>query len=704
MGTRLYERIAVLLCLAVVCGMGVSSRGAEDGQAVAARDVGWYADIRITEIMYNPSDGTDFEFLEIKNTGGKPADLSGMMFVDGIEYTFPAGSVLPANGHFVLARNDEAYLARHRASPKGVYSGKLSNKGEKLVLADGAGRVVASVRYNDKMPWPETADGGGYSLVLDNPAGDPDNGLSWAPSNELNGTPGKDDDAHVRVVINEVLAHSDPPLTDAIELYNAGSEPVDIGGWYLSDDPSFLLKFRIMDGMVLKPGRHMVYYEGEFNPDPDDPGCFGIGSHGDRVLLSSADKQGMPMGYRTGVRFGASRVGVSFGRHVRSDGGVDFVPMSRHTFGKDDPKDISVFQTGRGAPNAGPRIGPVVISEIMYHPTDPDGEFIELRNVSDVDVPLFDPGHPANCWTLSNAVDYAFPAGITMKAGSVLLVVSIDPNNFRGLHAIPKDVPVFGPYDGVLNNGGETIALCAPDFPEEDGSVPYVVVDAVTYEDAAPWPVTPDGGGASLEKRDPALYGNDPIHWTAGVDGGTPGRRNSAVLVPKGAFWRYHDRNMALGADWTGLDYPDARWRKGNAPLGHGDTNVVTTVVSDGGDTLRGVTAIYFRTRFFRADGPDLAGTRILRIRCKEGWVAYMNGREILRRRMPEGPISHATKGLPGGTDVYEAAFLKAADCPLVSGVNVLAVEVHRADSMDDRLIMELELVFEPGPAPGSIP
>src|SRR5690606_22138427 len=51
--------------------------------------------LRITEIMYHPADGGDrdaeeYEFIELRNTGTEPLDLSGISFVDGIAFTFPS--------------------------------------------------------------------------------------------------------------------------------------------------------------------------------------------------------------------------------------------------------------------------------------------------------------------------------------------------------------------------------------------------------------------------------------------------------------------------------------------------------------------------------------------------------------------------------------------------------------------------------------
>ena len=58
-------------------------------------------------------------------------------------------------------------VSRH----SGQFTRNLSNKGEKLVLADGFGNVIDSVSYSDQPPWPN-ADGNGYYLELIDPFSD----------------------------------------------------------------------------------------------------------------------------------------------------------------------------------------------------------------------------------------------------------------------------------------------------------------------------------------------------------------------------------------------------------------------------------------------------------------------------------------------------------------------------------------------------
>ena len=65
--------------------------------------------------------------------------------------------------------------------------------------------------------------------------------------------------------------------------------------------------------------------------------------------------------------------------------------------------------------------------------------------------------------------------------------------NFRAKYGVATAVPIYGPYDGHLNNSGESINLYKPDPPQipphpDVGFVPYVLVESITYSNALPWP------------------------------------------------------------------------------------------------------------------------------------------------------------------------------------------------------------------------
>jgi hypothetical protein len=293
-------------------------------------------------------------------------------------------------------------------------------------------------------------------------------------------------------------------------------------------------KYRIADGTDLPARGYKVFYEYQFNTTNAVPFSFNS-AHGDSVFLAEADPLGNLTGYRAQVSFGAASNSVSFGRFVTS-AGVDFVALRNRTFGADNPSTVAQFRTGTGLPNAAAKVGPVVISEIMYHPVtlsgtnfteNSDEEFIELFNITTNAVAFYDPMAVTNHWNLGGGVDYEFPAGVTLPAGGLAIVVGFDPianpgalANFRAKYGAGTNAPIYGPYSGRLDNAGESIQLFKPDAPQtaghpDAGFVPYVLVDFVNYSPVGSWPSEADGPGMSLQRRVAASYGNEPLNWFA---------------------------------------------------------------------------------------------------------------------------------------------------------------------------------------------
>jgi hypothetical protein len=192
--------------------------------------------------------------------------------------------------------------------------------------------------------------------------------------------------------------------------------------------------------------------------------------------------------------------------------------------------------------NASPKVGPVVISEIHYHPADfsggadnSDDEFVELRNLTGAGISLFDPAYPTNTWHLRGTVDFDFPQNVTLGANGFLLLVNFSPADtarlaaFRSKFGVPGAVPVFGPYSGKLDNSSGDVKLSKPDAPLA-GETPYILVDEVDYTDDLPWPRDADGDGPSLQRLVSANYGNDPINWIAATPGA--GRATAGGTAP----------------------------------------------------------------------------------------------------------------------------------------------------------------------------
>ena len=490
-----------------------------------------YTNLMITEIMYHPApegatDGDQFEFIELKNGEPFQIDLSGVRFASAINYTFPQGRKLEPGAFVVLANNATNFAKRYPGvTLDGVYTGNLANGGERITVVHATGAPLVVMDYGDAAPWPVTADGQGFSLVPVDPNANPNpaDPNNWRPSSRINGSPGADDPPvglTGLAIINEILTHTDAPELDTIELFNPGTNTVDLSGWYLTDMRVVPKKYKIQNGVTLDPGAYITFNESQFNPTPGTDPSFTLSSHGEEVFLFSADAAGNLTGYSDGFKFDAAANGVTFGRYTNSVGAIQYPPQKQRTL---------------GGPNAGPWVGPVVINEIHYQPRAGESEFIEIKNVTEASVALFDPAFPTNTWKLAG-VDFYFPANIVLPPHGILVIAGGDPAAFRAAYGVPASVRVLGPMPGALQDGGELLELKRPDGPEVDTNgvvtVPMITVDAVRYNNRAPWPTLAAGGGSSLERVDTGAWGNDPANWKASNGVPSPGLENDGNRPP----------------------------------------------------------------------------------------------------------------------------------------------------------------------------
>lgn len=467
--------------------------------------------IVISEIMYNPPastnepDGSVYEFVELRNDGPVAVDLYGASFTKGISYTFSSRTLLDPGEYLVVVRDASAFAQRYPSVTNlasGVFSGKLDNVGEEIKLEDQGGNTLFSVTYEDSYPWPEAPDGHGASLVLSDPDGERDDPESWCASDAYLGAPGQSDlCAQQDVVLNELLTHTDIPLVDAVELHNLTASPIDLDGWYLSDDEVVRDMYRITN-LVLAAYGYAVLSESDFGSS------FLLSELGEQVYLTAADASSNLTRLADYAVFDAAENGYSFGRYPNGTG----------TW-------VTLAERSLGASNGLPRNGPIVVSEIMYNPASDsaDDEYLELVNITVSNVPLYDVDVPTNTWSLTSAVDYLFPTGVVLNAGERILVTgAADIEAFRTRYGVSESIQIFGPWSGKLSNGGESVRLRKPG-PPETNLVPRILVDRVDYLDKSPWPEAPDGKGPALERIDEEAYGNTAENWLAGSPGGTPG-------------------------------------------------------------------------------------------------------------------------------------------------------------------------------------
>ena len=231
-------------------------------------------------------------------------------------------------------------------------------------------------------------------------------------------------------------------------------------------------------------------------------------SNGETLYLLEADGSGNPTKFVDVVDFAAARAGETLGRWPNGGGTGTLVTMTANSL---------------GAVNAPAKVGPVIISEVMYQPTSaPENsfEFVEICNAGSVTETLEN-------WRLRGGVDFDFTASHSLAPGEVLVVVGFDPvadpastTNFRNLYGIAAGVALVGPWtDGPLQNDAGTVRLQRPDVPPPGDPLffPQVTEDEVRYLATAPWPLSAAGGGDSLQRANSTLFGNFASSWNASL-------------------------------------------------------------------------------------------------------------------------------------------------------------------------------------------
>ncbi len=144
------------------------------------------------EIMYHPPDAAgELEFVELYNQMAVDMDISSWSLADGVQFSFPEGTIIPGGGYLVVAKDPAVLQEAGVRGALGPYEGRLANGGERLELWDRNDRVMDAVTYDDEDLWPLAPDGGGTSLAkrrLADPSGPVTN---WVSSVLLGGTPGR---------------------------------------------------------------------------------------------------------------------------------------------------------------------------------------------------------------------------------------------------------------------------------------------------------------------------------------------------------------------------------------------------------------------------------------------------------------------------------------------------------------------------------
>ncbi len=237
------------------------------------------------------------EWIELHNPGPEPIDLHGWTLSDGGDIHIVLTGEISAFGFYLLERTDDSCVSDVRAQQ--IYTGNLSNGGERLFLRDSAGRVIDSAN-GDGGGWPAGSNRAHSSMER---RGGTDRSGNWgtftgyygsgrdADGLPIAGTPGTTNSLFFptpvptwipgKVVINEVLIrpHYDwegkegPGLDDEfIELYNIGPQGVDLGGFMLDDVADGGSKPYTLPDVRIPAGGFVVFFRSQTRIALNDTG------------------------------------------------------------------------------------------------------------------------------------------------------------------------------------------------------------------------------------------------------------------------------------------------------------------------------------------------------------------------------------------------------------------------------------------------
>lgn len=448
----------------------------------------------ISEVMYHPpprADGKQLEFVELFNSLPTPEDLSGYRLSGDVDFTFPAGTVLPGRSFLVIARKPADVQSVYQLT--GVLgpfnqTNNLPNGRGTIRLRHPTGAIFLELEYGNDPPWPVSADGAGHSIILARPSYGEKDPHAWEASDEIGGSPGRAEPVSHSplrsVVINEFLAHTDDPEQDFVELYNRGNETVDISGCVLTDGAA-TNRFVFPSNSALAPRGFLVLNQTELG--------FALNSAGETVYLKDPARQRV----LDAVRFGGQENGVATGR--TPDGSDEWSRVRSKT---------------PGQKNAGVLVSDVIINELMYAPIsrEDDDQFVEIYNRSAAQVDL-------SGWRLEDGIQFTFPTNTSLGSNEYL-VVAKNAARLATNNPLLSPSKTFGNFEGKLAGSGERIVLTKPDLVTStnlDGQVRtnliHIAVDEVTYGTGGQWGQWAHEGGSSLERVDPRADGRLAANW-----------------------------------------------------------------------------------------------------------------------------------------------------------------------------------------------
>lgn len=159
------------------------------------------------------------------------------------------------------------------------------------------------------------------------------------------------------------------------------------------------------------------------------------------------------------------------------------------------------------------------------------------------------------------------------------------------------------------------------------------------------------------------------------------------ILVASGAVWSYQSGGADPGTAWRQNSFDASSWPTGPSQLGWGDGDEQTVIPSN--------TLTQYFIRHFNVDDPDPFQLLNVRLKRDDGAAVYINGVEVVRNNLPAGTLTSGTFATAAVSGAAENTWneFSVPGALLVTGDNVITVEVHQNTNNNVDSTMDLELV-----------
>jgi hypothetical protein len=250
----------------------------------------------------------------------------------------------------------------------------------------------------------------------------------------------------------------------------------------------------------------------------------------------------------------------------------------------------------------------------------------------------------------------------------------------------------------VAVNGTNATVTFTPGT-DESGTVQHWVykndrVIGVTWNNSF---VDPTGGSLPARYTVRAVDGSRNKSATAPFVTLLPPPPELGPVVSAGSQWRFVASGQEPAGDWTANGYDDSAWATGSASFGWEDP--VTTDIGANRPTVS-----YFR-RTFQFDPAGVAGLRLL-LQRDDGAAVYLNGIEVTRSNLPDGPLTNSTLASDftwGADEDRWWEYFVPADL-LNAGTNTIAVRLHQASAANGDARFDLQLLATGAAGAGELP